>query len=122
MTLDNSPVFGMGIKDLIDSGSIPYGSHSTYVGLFYRTGFLGIVLFAAVLFACFGEIVKLGNLRLIDLLWVFSALLFVAFEDVDGVNWVLPVLFVFILFLMKRGIGRTLTMENDRIEAVSDGR
>lgn len=120
MAFDDSPVVGMGIKNLTDSGAIPYGSHSTYVGLFYRTGFLGIALFAAATFACLGEIVKSGNCRLIDLAWLFSALLFVAFEDVDGVNWVLPVLFVFILFLMEKGIGRTLSMADKQIEAVND--
>ena len=39
-----SPLIGMGIKDLSPYDLIPYGSHSTYVGFFYKTGIIGLII------------------------------------------------------------------------------
>lgn len=87
--LDLSPVIGLGIKDLIGI-ALPYGSHATYIGMFYKTGLLGgsIYLVAAVMAIVIalrkkvnhgvGLIAKVVFLGLMAL-WVF--------EDVDGANW-----------------------------------
>lgn len=39
--LVNNPLLGMGIKDLYKDTIYPYGSHSSYVGYFYKTGLIG---------------------------------------------------------------------------------
>jgi len=42
------PIFGYGFKPRTEEVPIPVGSHSTYIGVIYKTGFLG--LFAIILF------------------------------------------------------------------------
>ena len=39
--LVNNPLLGMGIKDLYQDTIYPYGSHSSYIGYFYKTGLIG---------------------------------------------------------------------------------
>jgi len=42
---NKKPVLGFGFKPRTEDFPVPIGSHSTYIGVIYRTGFLGFVVF-----------------------------------------------------------------------------
>lgn len=39
------PILGYGIKPRIEQFDVPLGSHSTYLGVFFKTGILGLLIF-----------------------------------------------------------------------------
>ncbi len=93
-TLKESPIIGIGIKYML--GNFPYGSHCTYIGIFYKTGILGAILFVS------------GMILMIKRLWhncrqsslsktVFFMLIMyfgmMIFSDVDGSDWVIILFF-----------------------------
>lgn len=87
--LSISPVIGLGIKDLIGE-ALPYGSHSTYLGMFYKTGILGgsVYMIAIVVAAVTAARKKVNSgTGLITKVVFFALLALWAFEDVDGTNW-----------------------------------
>lgn len=45
--IDEAPIFGIGVKPREDIFAIPIGSHSMYMGLLFKTGFLGLFTFLA---------------------------------------------------------------------------
>ena len=45
LVLERSPVIGMGIKDMLSTLPYPYGSHSSYIGYFYKAGILGGIIY-----------------------------------------------------------------------------
>lgn len=101
---NESPIWGCGIKDYV--GGFPYGSHSTYIGMFYKTGIAGggIYLFGMLISllnifkgkenTSFSLIIKYGYVCILAL-----SLL----EDIDGANWniVLFIILFSILFNKK---------------------
>ena len=92
--LIESPILGIGIKYML--GSFPYGSHSTYIGLLYKAGFLGTFMYLIGIFRLFGNFTyssrKLisSNTALITML--FYAV-FLIFADLDASNWVIVSMF-----------------------------
>ena len=88
--LSQSPVWGCGIKVIIPGLDYPYGSHSTYLGMFYKTGILGGTIYLiATLTAVFGIIRRKENSKF-DILISFAFLALFAsavLEDIDGANW-----------------------------------
>lgn len=84
-----SPIWGMGIKRYFAEG-YPLGSHSTYVGFFYKTGFIGLVLglfiFFKANFQVLRHIFSKARVRLVAMFLLSFVVLF-AIEDVDGTNW-----------------------------------
>lgn len=93
----NSPFIGMGIKDWF--GVIPLGSHSTYVGVFYKTGLFGCAFFLLALFGMVAEqlrAVKRKNSPFAKLNFICTLIFLVMLltEDLDGVNWLIVLFFV----------------------------
>jgi O-antigen ligase len=41
------PVLGHGFKPRVEDSPLPVGSHSTYIGVLYKTGFLGLLILGA---------------------------------------------------------------------------
>lgn len=90
-----SPVIGIGIKYMMNN-YIPFGSHSTYVGFFYKTGFLGCGLF---LWGFYNVISRVKNttrhfthgMELFVAFLIYFA--FLVFADIDGIDWVMACLF-----------------------------
>lgn len=93
--LNESPFIGIGIKYMINS--IPYGSHCTYIGIFYKSGILGTVFYVA---GFFGVLVTLyRNCKDIQGgRYLFAACLcyfgFLLFSDLDSSNWVICLAFL----------------------------
>lgn len=103
--LSESPLIGMGIKypNPYVFG-LPYGSHSTYIGVIYRTGIIGMVIFIAM----FWQIAKKSILTFINneknrFLGVVMLAYFVAivFLDIDASAWVLAMFFVNVGLILR---------------------
>lgn len=94
-----SPIWGMGIKRFLHEG-YPLGSHSTYVGFFYKTGFLGLIIGAYIFIEsnCFilKRIRKSHYIKSISL-FIVSLIVLFALEDVDGANWCIIVYFTLLI-------------------------
>lgn len=89
-----SPIIGCGIKDTVAQfgEAVPVGSHSTYLGVFYRTGIVGSFLFIAGLICLVQAVIRGGSSSVECEYRFFYTLLFLAFfvtEDIDGADWLL---------------------------------
>jgi hypothetical protein len=94
--LDESPVIGIGIKYML--GSFPLGSHSTYIGLFYKSGILGIILwvfgFASLIIGLYRKFTQyIWGVTFFIINMAYFA--FLMFSDIDGVNWVIMSFFIY---------------------------
>lgn len=88
--LTQSPIWGCGIKDMIPVWNYPYGSHSTYIGMFYKIGILGGSLYLLATILAVWNILRREETDCFDILisFAFLALFAVAMlEDLDGANW-----------------------------------
>lgn len=97
--LESSPFIGRGIKftEYPFGDSIPLGSHSTYIGILYKTGFLGLAM-GFLAFLCELKTfmkcpIGLSN-KIFALAFLMVFVAFLAIEDVDGSNWSLAVVFI----------------------------
>lgn len=96
--LNYSPFFGVGVKLLRPDG-IPLGSHSTYLGIFYKSGIIGSICFVYSLLY-FGYLhAKMVKTRksfyeIYIILNVLFILLMCVLEDIDGSNWLLVLFFI----------------------------
>ena len=90
MMLENNPIFGMGIKDLYGGDIYPYGSHSSYIGYFYKTGIVGGMLFLFSVITYIYRAFRWKKKSLQEFIYFISVIgLFVwmILEDLDGANW-----------------------------------
>lgn len=94
LVLQRSPLIGLGIREAF-SASAHLGTHSTYVGIVFRTGILGSVLlfvfFSREIARFVGRMRRAGYGRYLGFLLYF--LVVMAIEDIDGSNWPLFILF-----------------------------
>jgi len=107
--LRESPIIGIGIKDLLafqaDGYAMQYyalGSHSTYLGMFYKIGLLGGTLYLLSLIAAFVPILKRrekDNSFLMLKICVLGAALMMVLEDIDGSNWSICLFYLLLAFL-----------------------
>lgn len=103
---NNSPLIGMGIKEISPYDNLPYGSHSTYIGLFYKTGYMGLLIATLVIITSnLRMILQFSGLSILKkLLIIFglfmSGLFFV--EDIDGSNWLIVYYFVMIGIIQNK--------------------
>lgn len=94
-TISESPIIGIGIKYML--GDFPYGSHCTYIGIFYKTGLFGTLLFViGIAMMCINiwnniSNKETGRLAYIMILSYFGLLIF---SDIDASNWVLSLAFI----------------------------
>lgn len=91
MAWNNSPFIGIGIKYMVDN-FIPYGSHSTYIGIFYKTGIIGSIAFASGLWKEMRDIyinLKKSKYGFLTFIQIAAYLFFLLFADIDGINWVM---------------------------------
>lgn len=104
-TWDISPLCGMGIKEVFRPGEafVAYlGSHSTYVGFFYKTGILGVILGAYIFIRMNLTSIKQSdknkNIRMM-LMFLVSFIILFAIEDIDGTNWSIFIYFTVLSIL-----------------------
>lgn len=106
--LKEYPLFGFGVRDRINGG-FPYGSHSTYISMFYRVGLVGGSLFLLIVMII---IAKINNTPSVNKFMFLEKISFIAlyacfiFEDLDGVDWSVAVFYALlgIFFNQRRNI------------------
>ncbi len=82
---------GTGMKHSNDIGNIPIGSHSTYIGVFMKTGIVGFLILIAFLVSIFIRLLRNKNINN-DCIWnicgifFISSLVWMVTEDVDAPN------------------------------------
>lgn len=91
-TFNNNLLFGSGVK--IDYAfNVPYGSHSTFIGLFYKFGLFGLIIGMYLYFSIFkSSLLSKNKTFFISLI---SLTIIMLLEDIDGTNWL-----VFYTFLL----------------------
>ncbi|MFR0589285.1 O-antigen ligase family protein [Bifidobacterium apri] len=95
--LNDSPFFGIGIKDLNLDG-YPYGSHSSYIGAFYKTGLIGgIIYLISMLIMDYNIALKRSadNYDLIKKIALVFCTIMMIVEDIDGANWTICIFFIY---------------------------
>ncbi|MEC8522759.1 MAG: O-antigen ligase family protein [Pseudomonadota bacterium] len=102
--LEERPVIGMGVKSRGEL-LIPLGSHSTLVGAFYKTGFLGFLLlfcfyFLSLVMAVFSIVYARRDVAYIGGLVVLFSV-FSIFEDMDAPQLVSYMFFLCVGFLCR---------------------
>lgn len=88
--LTESPIWGCGIKAIIPDSEYPYGSHSTYLGMYYKAGLLGGTIYLAATAMKILELIRRKERSCFDILVTFTFLALFALavlEDLDGANW-----------------------------------
>jgi hypothetical protein len=95
MTLQESPIIGIGIKYM--QGNYPLGSHSSYIGFFYRAGFLGLIPICMFMVSALKKLYLIFkyhiSLRLFSIC-TFGIFLGMLTDDIDGTNWGIVLLFI----------------------------
>lgn len=89
--LNDSPILGIGIKSIGNRG-YPLGSHSTYIGLLYKSGILGSLLFGFGFIAILRNIHKnqKGSAFSFEIIcMILPYFIFAIFSDMDGSDWFL---------------------------------
>lgn len=113
ITLVESPIIGMGVKVTSLIG-YPLGSHSTYVGLFYRTGIAGVILGLLIFVIITVKILftRVGiDKTVIKISILMMPLLFI-FEDIDGTNWLMIMYFLLVATIFNK---TTIVYKESRI-------
>lgn len=105
LALKKSPIIGMGIKYMM--GRYPYGSHSTYIGVFYKVGILGSVLFVIAFYILFKTMWNALRKTLYGktvIFMLFLYLLFLVFADLDATDWITVSFFSVCGLILNKGI------------------
>lgn len=109
-----SPVIGWGIKPTHDTLLIRIGSHSTYIGLLYKTGMLGLLFYTVFLVSvgvkCMRNAKGCGAGTLSGCLAVafFSMVLWQLGEDIDAPQNVAFIYFVVVGMILRIERGKTV--------------
>lgn len=97
-TLSNSPIIGMGVKYTSSlSNDAPFGSHSTWIGFFYKTGFVGLILYGILFFRMFrmqwSRATKENVYEIILAINLLILYTYLFVEDLDSTAWVCVLFF-----------------------------
>lgn len=94
-TIERSVLFGSGIKIMFHG--YPLGSHSTFIGVFYKSGLVGLFFFLVTMFNLGYQYLKLGKLSRINKIYAINFLslcVMMCIEDIDGANWLCILFFI----------------------------
>jgi len=98
MALYRNPFIGVGIKDYVNG--FPLGSHCTYIGVFFKTGLIGLGLFMFIILLLTEKILKSKESRFVKFIFLYFAVFFI-FEDLDGANWLITMFFTFTAYYLN---------------------
>lgn len=101
--MQESPLIGLGIKDLNPNG-YPFGSHSTYIGVFYKTGIIGGIIYILSVICLLIELVRrkvYSNTDLIKKTSIIFILILMFVEDIDGADWAIYLMAFFAGTLLR---------------------
>ncbi len=112
-TWESSPIIGMGIKYMM--GKYPLGSHSTYIGIFYKTGIIGSVIFVLSFFNLYSKLYR-NLIKLRCGRTIFAMLLcylpFLIFADLDATDWIIVCFFSICGILLNPYFNLNLVEDN----------
>lgn len=92
-TLTQSPFIGSGIKEYFND--YPLGSHSTFIGIFYKTGIIGSLIALVGFIRIYKKILSIKIKDNIQYSISFLCLLIMlCIEDLDGANWLIILFFI----------------------------
>ena len=98
--MNDSPFFGMGIKYML-TVRYPYGSHSTYIGVLYKVGIIGMLFFTIGFISLYRNTWKrlsASKVGRTSYLMLLAYLFFLITSDIDTTDWVI------VLFFLAMGI------------------
>ena len=98
-----SPLIGIGIKDML--GEYPLGSHSTYIGVFYKAGILGGLVYMIAILCKVGQTLlsKDRSRHIMTLkICILCTMLMMVFEDIDGSNWSICIFYILLALLQQQ--------------------
>lgn len=98
LTFERNPFIGVGIKDYVNG--FPLGSHCTYIGILYKTGIIGLLIWCFILSVLLSQVVKSRGHLFIKFLFLGFVVFFLV-EDIDGANWLIVMLFTMIAIFLK---------------------
>lgn len=106
--LTESPILGIAIKDMLDFGAqqYPLGSHSTYLGMFYKIGILGggVYLISMIAIAIKALKSKDKDQHMLMLkVSILAALGLMVLEDIDGANWCVCIFYSLLAMVQNPG-------------------
>lgn len=113
LTLEQSPLIGIGIK--LQQGRYPLGSHSTYIGIFYKTGILGTILFIGGFISLYLKLWAKNRTAIYGKYFFFVMVLFAGMfviEDLDGSNWIIMTYFALMGAFSVTEKGQDLESQN----------
>lgn len=95
--LKESPIIGIGVKEFINM--YPLGSHSTFIGFFYKTGFIGLFFSILGFKNIYNKISAKRNL-LYKISYI-CLLIVLCVEDLDGANWMIALFFILLSVFLE---------------------
>lgn len=101
--LEESPLIGMGVKSML--GHYPLGSHSSYIGFFYKTGIIGSFFMLLFLFYVGKQALRLIKQDKQNYLFgIFNLAILVSMitTDIDATNWLITVFMANVGFLINK--------------------
>ena len=98
MTLSESPIVGMGVKYASSlSNDAPFGSHSTWIGLFYKTGFVGLAVYGMLFYKIFrmqlNRAFRNNSYEVFLTVCMAIVYCYLCVEDVDATAWICVLFF-----------------------------
>ena len=98
MTLSDSPIIGIGVKYASAlSNDAPFGSHSTWIGFFYKTGFVGLALYAILFYQIFrmqlGRAASKNSYEIVLVINLIILYCYFSVEDLDATAWICVLFF-----------------------------
>lgn len=103
--LEENPIFGVGIKPRFDWLFIPLGSHSTFLGIFFRTGIVGGISFLSIHLTLFvfayRALKKRSEVGLVLFVSYLSFQIYMVFEDIDAPQYLFLVYSIVIGLLVR---------------------
>lgn len=120
--LTESPILGVAIKDMLDFGAqqYPLGSHSTYLGMFYKIGILGGGVYLVSMIYIAIKILKdkdEDQHMLMLKVSIVAALALMVLEDIDGANWCACIFYSLLAIVQNPG-WKTEKLPEDQKEKV----
>lgn len=112
---EKSPIIGIGIKDML--GGYPLGSHSTYIGVFYKTGILGGILYIVTMLGkgISSLLGKDADRRTVVLkICILACMLMMVFEDIDGANWCICIFYVLLALVQHPCLTESTQARNEQ--------
>ena len=107
VTIKENPIFGIGVKRVFrpEEAYVAYlGSHSTYVGFFYKTGMIGFLIGLLIFYHFNRPILRYyrSSIFVKQIIgFILAFIILFGIEDIDGTNWSIIAYFLSMVLLSE---------------------